>query len=273
MGLYKANPKDGVAWVTGASTGIGREVALRLAAEGYTVAASARDEERLGTLAREAAGSAGRIVPFPCDVTDEKGMARTVATIERDIGPIVLAIFNAGNYVPTRGERLDVLNIVNTYEINFFGVFFGLVPTVAHMQARGFGHVVLVGSVSAYFGWPSAGAYGSTKAALNNIAEALKHDFDRLNIRLQVVNPGFIDTPMISKTRSMLPAVMPVERAADRFMAALKSNRFEATFPRRLTWPLKILRALPFSLRYWLIHKATGWDKKPMAKGRKPKEL
>lgn len=271
MSLYRAKPRDGVAWITGASTGIGRALARELAAEGYTVAATARDEDRLATLVEETAQLPGKILSFPCDVTDEAAMRMTATTIEQSVGPIVLAIFNAGNYFPTRGERLDVLNIVKTYEINMFGVFYGLVPVVEHMRARGFGHVVIVGSASAYFGWPSAASYGSSKAALNNIAEALKHDFDRLNIRLQVVNPGFVDTPLTEKNRFSMPALMPVDRAAARFAAGLRTGGYEVTFPRRFTWPLKIVRILPFRLRYWLVHKVTGWDRREMAKARKPR--
>lgn len=272
MALYRAKPADGVAWVTGASTGIGRSLARNLAAEGYTVAATARDEERLHTLVEETAGFAGRIVPFVCDVTDELQMSRTVDAIEKTAGPIVLAVFNAGNYFQTRGERLDVLNFAKTFEINLLGVVFGMVPVVDRMRERGRGQLVLVGSASSYFGWPSASAYGASKAALNNMAEGLKHDFDRMNIRIQVVNPGFVDTPLTEKNQFSMPALMPVEKAARRMADGIRGGGFELNFPRRFTWFLKFLRILPMPLRYWFIHKVTGWDKRPMANSRvKPK--
>lgn len=267
--LYRADPKDGVAWITGASTGIGRSLACDLVAQGYTVAVTSRDEERLTTLVEETAGMPGRVIAFPCDVTDEAGMKNTVSAIERDAGKIVLAIFNAGNYFPTRGERLDALNVVNTFDINLFGVLYGLVPVVDRMRQRGHGHVVLVGSASSYFGWPSAGAYGASKAALNNLAEALKHDFDKMNIRLQIMNPGFVDTPLTERARFFMPALMPVAHASQRMARALRRGGFETSFPRRFTLPLKLLRMLPFSLRFWLIHRVTGWHKRPMASGRK----
>lgn len=270
--LYRADPKDGVAWITGASTGIGRALALELVAEGYTVAATSRDEERLHTLVEETAGMPGRVMAFPCDVTDEAAMRNTAAAIEREAGEIVLAVFNAGNYFPTRGERLDALNIINTFDINLFGVLYGLVPVVDRMRHRGYGHVVLVGSASSYFGWPSAGAYGASKAALNNLAEALKHDFDKMNIRLQVVNPGFVATPLTERANVSMPALMPVDRASKRMAQAIRSGGFETSFPRRFTLWLKLLRMLPFELRFWFIHKVTGWRKRPMASGRKPRD-
>jgi short-subunit dehydrogenase len=264
-GLYRANPKDGVAWITGASTGIGRALARDLAAEGYTVAATSRDEERLASLVEETAGLPGKIMSFPCDVTEQSGMEETVARIEREAGEIVLCVFNAGNYFPTRGERLDALNIVKTFELNLFGVIYGLVPVVDRMRLRGRGQIALVGSASAYFGWPSAAAYGGSKAALNNMAEALKHDFDKMNIRLQIINPGFVDTPLTERNQLTVPAMISVDDASRRMARAFRSGGFETSFPCRFIVMLKLLRILPFFVRYPFVHKMTGWKKRPMA--------
>lgn len=262
MTLYRAKPQDGVAWITGASTGIGRQLALDLAREGYTVAVTARDPERMDSLSREAEGSGGRIVGYLCDVTDEQGMDRTVAQIEKDLGPIVLAVFNAGNYFPTHGERLDVYNFTSTYNVNVMGVVFGLVPLADRMRDRGFGQIAFVGSVTSYFGLPSAAAYGATKAALNSMAQSLRYDFDKLNIRLQVFNPGFVATPLTAKNKFAMPALMPVEQASARMAAGLRKGGFEVTFPRRLTWVMKAMTYLPNELQYLIMKRVTGWDKR-----------
>lgn len=272
MGLYRAEPKDGIAWITGASTGIGRALAIKLCADGYTVAATARDEDRLTTLVEESQALPGHVLSFPCDVTDEAGMRKTIVAIEKNAGPITLAVFNAGTYFPTRGERLDTLNVLKTFEINLFGVIFGLVPTVERMRQRGKGQVVFVGSASSYFGWPSASAYGATKAALNNFAEGLKYDFDKMNIRVQVVNPGFIDTPLTKKNNFAMPALMKVDAAAERLAQAIRTGGFETSFPRRFTGFLKLLRMLPMPLRFWFVNRVTGWKTRPMANGKKPKD-
>lgn len=269
MALYRANPRDGIAWVTGASTGIGRALALDLAREGYQVAATARTEEKLVSLAQEAEGMPGRIVAFPGDVTNENAMVAIVEAIESQIGPITLAVFNAGKYFQTRGEKLDAINFVKTYEINLFGVVHGLVPTVERMRERGQGHVAIVASVSGYFGWPSTAAYGGSKAALTNMAESLKYDFDKMNIRIQVINPGFINTPLTEKTAFRMPALMQVDDASKRILKALKSGGFETTFPHRFTWFLKALRVCPQPLRFWFVNRATGWSKRPISTGRK----
>lgn len=272
MGLYLANPQDGIAWITGGSTGIGRALVLDLAREGYTVAVTARGGDELAGLAAETAGLPGRVMPFPGDVTDAPAMEAIVAAIEADLGPIVLAVFNAGIYLPTRGERLDVQNFVRTYEVNLFGVVNGLVPVVERMRERRRGQIAITGSVSSYFGWPTTGAYGATKAALNNMAESLKFDFDKMNIRIQVINPGFVDTPLTERNAFRMPALMPADDASRRIVRALRSGRFETTFPRRFTWPLKLLRLLPQPLVFHFINRATGWAKRPLStrKERKP---
>lgn len=264
MALYRAKPGDGIVWITGASSGIGRALALHLAGRGYQIAATARGEDKLAALARDASGLAGRIVPFPCDVTDGPAMADTVAAIERELGPLVLAVFNAGNYFPARGEKLKTENFVKTYEINLFGVVNGLVPAVEAMKARGLGQIAIVGSVSGYGGLPLASAYGASKAALNNMAQALKFDFDKMNIRIQIVNPGFVETPLTEKNDFAMPGLMKVEDAARRMADGLEHGGFEIVFPRRLAWVLKFVNLLPHALYFPIMNRAMGWNKRSL---------
>jgi NAD(P)-dependent dehydrogenase (short-subunit alcohol dehydrogenase family) len=262
MALYRAKPDDGIAWVTGASSGIGRQAALDLAARGYTVAATARSAEKLASLVGEAAEQGSTIIAFPCDVTDEAAMRAVAGRIEREAGPIALALFNAGTYYPTRLDGLKAENFVKTYEVNVFGVIHGLVPVLEHMRRRGRGQVGIVGSASAIFGLPAAAAYGASKAALNNMAWSLKYDLDLVNIRIQIVNPGFIDTPLTEKNRFHMPALMPVDKASQRLVAALERGGTEVSFPRRFTWFLKALTFLPAPWTYAIQRRFTGWHKR-----------
>lgn len=266
MAIYRASPQDGVAWVTGASTGIGRALALALAREGYAVAATARSEDKLASLVGETGGLSGRIVPFPCDVIDRDQMCKTVARIEADLGPIALAVFNAGNFYSARGDALDVDNFIRSYQINLFGTIHGMVPVVERMRGREHGHIAIMGSVTGYGGIPISAAYGSSKAALNNMAESLKFDFDKMNIRIQVVNPGFVDTPLTRRSKLPMPALMDVGAAADRIAKGLRTGGFELTFPRRLTWPLKLVNLLPHPLYFALMNLAMGRRKRPARK-------
>jgi NAD(P)-dependent dehydrogenase (short-subunit alcohol dehydrogenase family) len=267
MAIYRANPTHGAVWLTGGSTGIGRALALDLARDGYTVAVTTRKEDPIDATIEAAVGLAGKILPFYCDVTDEAGMARTAKAIEETAGPIVLAVFNAGVYRPVHAEALDLSAFRQSYDVNFFGVLHGLVPVVAAMQKRGRGHIVVMGSVSSYFGWPTTSAYGGTKAALNVLAEALRYDFAKMNIRIQIMNPGFIDTPMAAKSDFEMPGLMPVDKAAARILRAIRSGGFETTFPRRQTWGLKLLRLMPRAFVFKLVNEVTAWRARPLMPG------
>jgi short-subunit dehydrogenase len=144
-----------------------------------------------------------------------------------------------------------------------------LIPLVERMREHGRGQVAFVASVTGYFGWPSTAAYGASKAALNNMAESLKFDLDKLNIRIQVINPGFVDTPLTQKNSFRMPALMPVDRAAERLARALSHGGFEVSFPRRFTWLVKTLRVLPQPLRFRFINWVTGWGRRPLASAKR----
>lgn len=264
MDLYRISAGDGVVWITGASAGIGRQLALKMVGEGYHVIGSARSADKLAELAAETTGLKGNFHTAPCDVTDREGMAAIVDEIEAEHGAIRLAVFNAGNYWPTAGEAMDIDAYRNNYEVNLFGVLNGLVPVVERMKGHGKGQVALVASVSGYSGLPAASAYGACKAAINNMAESLKFDFDKLNIRIQVVNPGFIDTPLTDKNDFEMPFLMPVDKAVDRMVRGFERGGFEITFPRRFTYILKGLRWLPHGVYFWLMNRAMGWPKREL---------
>ncbi|EKF20983.1 SDR family NAD(P)-dependent oxidoreductase [Nitratireductor pacificus] len=269
MGLYRARPENGVVWITGASTGIGRALALHLARQGFTVAATARAEDNLGSIAKEENALKGRIFTFPCDVMNEAGMERTVIAIEKKLGPISLAVFNAGAYLPVRGDRLETTNFVRSYQINVFGTLNGLVPVIDRMRDRGYGQIAVMGSVTSFFGMPSAAAYGSTKAALNNMIEALRFDLEKMNIRVQIINPGFVATPLTDKTTFRMPALLTVGDASRRIAAGLQRGGYEISFPRRLVWPLKLLRLFPKPLIFFVLYRLTGWDKRTVGPRRR----
>ena len=256
--MYRATPADGLAWITGASTGIGRSLALELAKDGFTIAITARSADKLESVKAEIIAAGGKAIIAACDVTDEKAMAALVETIEATAGPIALSIFNAGNYWENSGKSLEMKTFRDTYEINVFGVLNGLIPVVEKFKQRQRGHVVIVSSVSGYTGLPKASAYASSKAAMINMAECLHFDFVRMNIGIQVVTPGFIDTPLTEKNDFAMPALMPVDKAARRMADGFKSQAFEITFPRRFTWFLKLLAKLPYPLYFRAIEWTTG---------------
>ncbi len=244
-----------ITWITGASSGIGAALASRLARDGRHVAISARNAEALATIARAAGTS---MHGFALDVTDAAACARTVDAIEATHGEIDMAILNAGTHEPMSADDFSVATARRLVEINLMGTINCLAPLLARMRARGRGQIAIVASVAGYGGLPTAAAYGATKAALINMVEALKPDCDRLGIKLQLVNPGFVKTPLTDKNDFPMPFLLPVEQAVDAFIAGLASDRFEIVFPRRFALLLKLLNVLPYRAYFALVRRMTG---------------
>ncbi len=254
----RAPPAERIAWVTGASSGIGRATALELARRGFLVAVTARRIEALEVLAQEAIGSRGRIVAHPGDVTDERRMTEIVDGIERLHGPIALAFLNAGVAPSTAPPKLDPAAFRTAYEVNVLGVVNGLAPLLARMAGRGAGHIAVNGSIAGYGGLPGAAAYGASKAAVIHLCEALRPDCDRLGVTIQIVNPGFVDTPLTRRNAFAMPFLAPLDKAARRICDGFERDCFEVTFPRRLSYLSKAVNLLPYRLYFQLIRLVTG---------------
>lgn len=259
---FIARPEHGFAWVTGASSGIGRALALKLVAEGFAVVVTARDHAKLVALQHAASGP-GRIIVLDGDVTDPADMERVIASVEYEHGTLALVVLNAGVYLPVHGEDLHREDFEKTFSVNLNGVVNCLLPAIRHMKARGQGQIAIVSSVTGYGGLPTSAAYGATKAALINMAESLKFDLDKQGIRIQIVNPGFVDTPATKDNAFPMPALVTPEVAAGRIVAGLRASGFEITFPRRFTYVLKLLRLLPYGAYFWAVNRATGWKTRP----------
>jgi short-subunit dehydrogenase len=260
MGLYTAVPADGAVWITGGSTGIGAESAIRFASEGFTVFVSARSEAALEALAQRFEGK-GEIRPLPLDVTDRGACQSALNEIRSQGFEVAVALFNAGMFEHMKGSELSLDSFEKTFAVNFSGVVNCLVPVVDEMKRNGKGQIAVVASVSGYGGLKLASAYGASKAALINMCESLKFDFDPMNIKIQLVNPGFIDTPMTEKNKFPMPFLMPLDKAADRLVSSMKKDMFEITFPRRFTWMLKFINILPYPVYFWLVGRGTSGGK------------
>ncbi|NKL98589.1 MULTISPECIES: SDR family NAD(P)-dependent oxidoreductase [Rhizobium] len=267
---FIAHPEHGIVWISGASSGIGRALALRLAGEGYKVAVTARSHEKLVELQAEANGLSGSIIVLDGDVTNAEDMEHVIASIEYEHGTLAMAILNAGVNLPVHAEDLKRANFEKSFAVNLSGVVNCLLPAIRHMKAKGQGQIAIVSSVTGYGGLPTGAAYGATKAALINMAESLKFDLDKMGIRIQLVSPGFVDTPATRKNAFPMPALVSVEEAAREIAAGLKSQAFEITFPKRFTAMLKLARLLPYSVYFTLVNRVTGWRDRPPSAGRHP---
>lgn len=243
-----------LAWCTGAGKGIGRATALELAKDGWRVAVSARTADDLESLVAESPRY-GQIVAFPVDVTDEKATRETIEGIEAAHGPIDLALLNAGTHIPMPVTEFQTATFRALFEVNVFGVVHSLSALLPRFMERRSGHIAVVSSVAGYCGLPTAAAYGATKAALITMCEALKPELDHYNVKLSVINPGFVKTPLTDRNTFKMPFLVSTEYAAKRIVSRLKTGQFEISFPRRFTFGMKVLRCLPYALYFPIVRR------------------
>lgn len=239
-----------VAWVTGAGKGIGRAVAARLARDGWHVAVSARTTADLHSLCTAAA--AGRIHAFTLDITDAAAVNQTVGDIEETLGPINLAVLNAGTHQPDSARDFSARSVRHLVEVNLLGTVNCLEPILSRFIVRKGGHIAVVASLAGYRGLPKAAGYGASKAALINLCEALKPELDLSGVKLTLINPGFVKTPLTDHNTFDMPFLMPVEKAADILVKGLTRNTFELAMPWPFAWMMKALRRLPDPLYFAL---------------------
>lgn len=238
-------------WITGASTGFGKSLAIKLAQQGIKVAVSARSRERLNKLANEHQN----IYPYVLDVTDLAKLKQTVSAINEDLGQIDLAILNAGVGVPVDVLSTSHQSFHNTAAVNYIGTIDGVLAVLPAMRERGAGHIAIVASLAGYRGLPGSAAYSSSKAALINFAESIRPELQQVGIITSVINPGFIETPMTDQNDFPMPFLLSADEAADRALKGLKAGEFEIAFPRRFVALLKILRILPYALYFKIVEK------------------
>lgn len=244
-----------VAWVVGASSGIGWHLVLELARRGYAVAASARRQDRLEELA---AAATGPVLAVPCDVRDRAGMEAAYQRVRAKLGVPDLVVLNAGDYRPMPAREFDPKLFRHLMEVNYLGVVHGVAAVLDDLLAAGRGQVLATASVSGYRGLPLAAPYGATKAAVIHLMESLNAELGGSGVRFRVINPGFVRSPLTAKNDFPMPLLMEPEDAARRIVRALDGGAFEIAFPRRLAWGLKLLRCLPYWLYFPLVRRGTG---------------
>lgn len=228
-------------WITGASSGIGEDMAVKLAEAGVNVAASARSSDKLERLAARNA----MILPVPADVTDLDSVSAAIKTIHEQLGAIDLAILNAGVWQPVSGRHFEVAKVLHSMDVNYSGIARSLDAVLPDMIDRDHGHVALVSSVAGYRGLPKSLAYSPSKSAVISMAECLRLDLSRTKIDVSIINPGFIDTPMTQVNDFPMPFIITSDDAANRILSGLKKRKYEIIFPWQMSLLMKAARITP----------------------------
>ncbi|MGA0609373.1 SDR family NAD(P)-dependent oxidoreductase [Caldimonas sp. KR1-144] len=243
-----------VAWVVGASSGIGRATASMLHAQGAKVAVSARQAGALEAFVRDHPGSCS----LPLDVCDATALRSAARQLLARHGRIDLAMYCAGHYRPMRAQHFDAAEMSRHLDVNYLGAVRWLDALLPTLIAQGDGHLSLVASVAGYRGLPQALAYGPSKAALLHLAQTLYIDLAPQGLGVSVINPGFVDTPLTAQNDFAMPALITPEEAARHILRGWARGRFEIHFPWRFTVPLKLLGLLPHRLYVAAVRRSTG---------------
>ena len=247
-----------VIWITGASTGIGKALAIKFSKNGWKVAISARRLELLEEISKKNEN----IFSFPLDVTNKDECSKVFSEIKNKFGQIDLCIFSTGTWDPKKEKEIDVEQIENVMKVNFFGTVNSIKSVEKYFKELGKGHISIVSSIAGYRGLPNSTGYGPSKSALNNLTESLYFDFKRYGVRVSLISPGFIKTPMTDKNDFKMPFLKTTEYAAEKIYNGLvNTNAFEIHFPKQLTIVLKILKILPNWLYLRLVGKLTKYQK------------
>ena len=241
-----------VIWITGASSGIGRALALKFANEGWIVAASARRENLLQDLNK----INENIYSFPLDVTNIDQCKTVFKSIVDKFKDIEISIFSTGIHDPESEKEFSLEKIRKIMEVNYFGTMNSINSVYGYYNNKKSGQISIISSVAGYRGLPAAGAYCASKSALTSFAESLHFEMKRKNVRISLVSPGFIKTPMTDQNDFPMPMIKSPEFAANEIYKGLtKKKGFEIHFPKAFTYFLKFLQILPSGLYFKLVSK------------------
>jgi len=240
----------GVAVITGASSGIGLELAKQLARKGTRVGLVARRREQLEALAAEITAAGGTAAIAAADVAERDAVNAAVRELETKLGPPDLLIANAGVGAPTRIEPdVNLADLEKMYRVNVFGVMYAIEAVLPGMLARKKGHIAAVSSLGAYKGLPGEWGYTSSKAALNNIMEGLRIQLRGRGVSVTTICPGFIRTPMTAVNKFKMPWLLEPDDAARRIIRALERRASVFNFP----WQMSLFMGVVSWLPDWVV--------------------
>jgi NAD(P)-dependent dehydrogenase (short-subunit alcohol dehydrogenase family) len=248
---------DRVTFLTGASSGLGRGLAIRIAAEGHAVALVARRAELLEDLAHEIEAKGGRALPISCDVRNKDAVQAAVRQTVETLGPITRLVANAGIGNPTPAQNFKSEEFERVFDVNLRGAVYCIEAVLPSMIEHNYGHIVGVSSLAGYRGMPGAAAYCASKAALTTTLESLRCDLSGTGVDVTVVCPGFVKTPMTETNKFPMPFLMETEAGVAQIHKAIVRRIPHHAFPIPLATVVRAMRLLPADL-YTKIVSGTG---------------
>lgn len=235
--------------LTGASSGIGLELARELSRRGYDLALLARRAELLEKLAGELSTNGTRAVAISCDVVDAAAVADAVRRGEQELGgPFDLAIANAGVSIPNHATKFSIADAEQVIRVNVLGVMYLYDAVIRGMIERKQGRFVGIASVAGLRGLPTSGPYSASKAAVQSFLEAARIELAPYGVGVTIVNPGFIVTEMTAKNKFHMPFLMKADRAARIIANGIERGKRLVEFPKPMSLFMRTARLVPDAL-------------------------
>lgn len=240
-------------WITGASLGIGRAVALELAKRGARLALTARGEDGLQKVREEVEARGGEAITLSGDVTDLERMQAIAKQIETEFGGIDMLIANAGTHLFSKPEDFDTEEYLKLMDINYGGMLRCIHAVLPGMLKRKSGRIVGVASLAGFRGLPRAAAYSASKGAQIRFLESIRFHLVEHGLGVTVINPGFVRTPLTDQNDFEMPFLVEPDRAARIICNGIARGKKDITFPFIFGWTIRLMRVIPFPIYEWIL--------------------
>lgn len=254
------NFKNTVVLLTGASSGIGYQLAKDFAKEGAYLALISRRADLLESLAGEIK-NVTNIKFYKCDVTIKEDVLKTISQIKKDFGRIDIALLNSGVAYRSSVLEYNSKDAETTFNTNVLGAIYCIEQILPEFISEKRGIIIGVSSLGDGKGFPKSGFYSASKAAFTILLESLRIELKKYNVKVVTIKPGFVKTAMTDKNEFEMPFLMNVERASRIIINGLKKDKRIIEFPFGTTLGAKILRMMP-----------TKWFEYLASKDPKPKK-
>jgi len=237
-----------VVMITGASSGIGRGLALELATRGAKLGLLARRAEVLDEIVQEVEARGAKAVALPASVEDAEAVRAAAERLRAAFGPIDVLIANAGIGTTTDAAELQAGEVARIFGVNVIGAASSVAAVVPEMVKRGRGQIVAISSLAAYRGLPKSASYGASKAALSAFFESLRLDLRPKGLDVTIIHPGFIKTPLTAGREARMPFLMELDDAVKKIVRAIEKQKKSYAFPWQLASIVRLGMIMPNSL-------------------------
>ena len=238
--------------ITGASSGIGKGLSLEIAARGGRLGLVARREEVLKEVVEEIAKENGTAIAVSADVRDANAIKQAADRVRAFLGPIDVLIANAGIGTTDYVAKLDPQVVADVININVLGAVNSVAAVLPEMVERKSGQLVAIASLAGYRGLPKSAAYSASKAALSSFFESLRIDLRHTGVKVSIIYPGFIKTPLTSGRMAKMPYLMELDYGVKKIVTAIEKGKKSYAFPWQLATIVRSSLLMPPSLYDWI---------------------